>query len=122
LASVGPAGNDGLSSLLKEYMHYSAGKTLFTELRHLSDASYVRPVLKQKGFIYEDHLFHFRYAKQYWGLEDFMNVKKTAVTNAANLAFSWSMSARLCCRPSAKTSRLFHFGFEIPFQRLSLSQ
>jgi putative transposase len=31
--------------------------------------------------------FNFRDAKQYWGLEDFMNVKKTAVTNAANLSF-----------------------------------
>ena len=31
--------------------------------------------------------FHFRDAKQYWGLEDFMNVMPTAVTNAANLAF-----------------------------------
>lgn len=31
--------------------------------------------------------FNFRNAKQYWGLEDFMNVKETAVTNAANLAF-----------------------------------
>jgi putative transposase len=30
--------------------------------------------------------FNFRDAKQYWGLEDFMNVKDTAVTNAANLA------------------------------------
>jgi len=30
--------------------------------------------------------FNFRDAKQYWGLEDFMNVKETAVTNAANLA------------------------------------
>lgn len=30
--------------------------------------------------------FTFRDAKQYWGLEDFMNVKGTAVTNAANLA------------------------------------
>jgi putative transposase len=30
--------------------------------------------------------FTFRDAKQYWGLEDFMNVKSTAVTNAANLA------------------------------------
>ena len=30
--------------------------------------------------------FTFRDAKQYWGLEDFMNVKATAVTNAANLA------------------------------------
>ena len=31
--------------------------------------------------------FNFRDAKQYWGLEDFMNIKETAVTNAANLAF-----------------------------------
>ena len=31
--------------------------------------------------------FNFRDAKQYWGLEDFMNVKETQVTNAANLAF-----------------------------------
>jgi putative transposase len=30
--------------------------------------------------------FNFRDAKQFWGLEDFMNVKPTAVTNAANLA------------------------------------
>ncbi len=30
--------------------------------------------------------FNFRDAKQYWGLEDFMNVSPTAVTNAANLA------------------------------------
>jgi putative transposase len=31
--------------------------------------------------------FNFRDAKQYWGLEDFMNVKETPVTNAVNLAF-----------------------------------
>ena len=31
--------------------------------------------------------FDFRDAKQYWGLEDFMNIKETAVTNAANLSF-----------------------------------
>jgi hypothetical protein len=31
--------------------------------------------------------FNFRDAKQYWGLDDFMNIKQTAVTNAANLAF-----------------------------------
>jgi putative transposase len=30
--------------------------------------------------------FNFRDAKQYWGLEDFMNTTPTAVTNAANLA------------------------------------
>jgi hypothetical protein len=30
--------------------------------------------------------FNFRDAKQYWGLEDFMNIRPTAVTTAANLA------------------------------------
>lgn len=30
--------------------------------------------------------FNFRDAKQYWGLEDFMNVTATGVTNAANLS------------------------------------
>jgi IS4 transposase len=30
--------------------------------------------------------FNFRDAKQYWGLDDFMNVTQTAVTNAANLS------------------------------------
>ncbi len=31
--------------------------------------------------------FNFHDAKQFWGLEDFMNLGQTAVTNAANLAF-----------------------------------
>ncbi|MDP2795025.1 MAG: transposase [Sulfurisoma sp.] len=31
--------------------------------------------------------FNFRDAKQYWGLEDFMNIKETPVRNAVNLAF-----------------------------------
>jgi putative transposase len=31
--------------------------------------------------------FNFRDAKQYWGLDDFMNIKEVAVTNAANLSF-----------------------------------
>ena len=35
--------------------------------------------------------FNFRDAKQYWGLEDFMNVTPTGVTNAANCRCSWSM-------------------------------
>ncbi len=30
--------------------------------------------------------FNFRDAKQYWGLEDFMNIQQTPVTNAANLS------------------------------------
>ena len=40
--------------------------------------------------------FNFRDAKQFWGLEDFMNVKETAVSNAANLAlFMVNFSAAL---------------------------
>ena len=31
--------------------------------------------------------FNFRDAKQYWGLEDFMNVKETQLANSVNLAF-----------------------------------
>jgi hypothetical protein len=30
--------------------------------------------------------FTFRDAKQYWGLEDFMNIKATQVKNAANIS------------------------------------
>jgi putative transposase len=42
--------------------------------------------------------FNFRDAKQYWGLEDFMNVSQTAVTNAANLSlFMVNLSQRLLC-------------------------
>jgi hypothetical protein len=39
-------------------------------------------------FVIGDHTieFNFRDAKQYWGLEDFMNVTPTGVTNAANLS------------------------------------
>ena len=40
--------------------------------------------------------FNFRDAKQYWGLEDFMNLNKTPVNNAANLSmFMVNVSAKL---------------------------
>ncbi|RKU29364.1 hypothetical protein C6497_02680 [Candidatus Poribacteria bacterium] len=40
--------------------------------------------------------FNFRDAKQYWGLQDSMNVNKTPVNNAANLSmFMVSVSAKL---------------------------
>ena len=42
--------------------------------------------------------FNFRAAKQFWGLEDFMNVNQTAVTNAANLSlFMVNLSQVLMC-------------------------
>jgi len=43
--------------------------------------------------------FNFRDAKQYWGLDDFMNVKETAVTNAANLAFFMVNFSAILLRP-----------------------
>ena len=40
--------------------------------------------------------FNFRDAKQYWGLEDFMNINETRVNNAANLSmFMVNVSAKL---------------------------
>jgi hypothetical protein len=43
--------------------------------------------------------FNFRDAKQYWGLDDFMNVKERAVTNAANLAFFMVNFSAVLVRP-----------------------
>lgn len=54
--------------------------------------------------------FNFRDAKQYWGLEDFMTIQETAVTNAANLAFFMvnvaDCSRRLICPEEAEFSVL----------------
>lgn len=50
--------------------------------------------------------FNFRDAKQFWGLEDFMNVKQTPVYNAVNLAmFMVNLSQVLCrhFRPTCPT-------------------
>lgn len=43
--------------------------------------------------------FNFRDAKQYWGLDDFMNVKDVAVTNAANLSFFMVNFSSVLLRP-----------------------
>lgn len=43
--------------------------------------------------------FNFREAKQYWGLEDFMNTSETAVTNAANLSLFMVNLAQVLMRP-----------------------
>lgn len=43
--------------------------------------------------------FNFRDAKQFWGLEDFMNINQTAVTNATNLSlFMVNVSQLLLCK------------------------
>lgn len=43
--------------------------------------------------------FNFRDAKQYWGLEDFMNVSPQAVTNAVNLAFFMVNVSQVLLKP-----------------------
>jgi putative transposase len=43
--------------------------------------------------------FNFRDAKQYWGLEDFMNVSSQAVTNAVNLAFFMVNVSQVLLKP-----------------------
>ncbi|RRR66659.1 MAG: hypothetical protein EI684_20375 [Candidatus Viridilinea halotolerans] len=35
--------------------------------------------------------FNFRDAKQFWGLEDFMNIHPTQVTNAAKFQCFWNL-------------------------------
>jgi putative transposase len=47
--------------------------------------------------------FNFRDAKQYWGLEDFMNVKETSVTNATNLSFFMVNFSAALLQPFRKT-------------------
>jgi len=47
--------------------------------------------------------FNFRDAKQYWGLEDFMNVTQIAVTNAANLSFFMVNVSQALLQPFRQT-------------------
>jgi hypothetical protein len=51
--------------------------------------------------------FNFRDAKQYWGLDDFMNVKPIAVTNAVNLAFLMVNLSAVMLRPYRDTQSDF---------------
>jgi putative transposase len=51
--------------------------------------------------------FNFRDAKQYWGLEDFMNVQQTAVTNAANLSLFMVNVAQLLLHPFRQENPAF---------------
>jgi putative transposase len=55
--------------------------------------------MQNLSFVIRPFEFNFRDAKQFWGLEDFMNVTPTAVTNAANLSlFMVAMSQVLMCK------------------------
>jgi hypothetical protein len=51
--------------------------------------------------------FNFRDAKQYWGLDDFMNVKPAAVTNAANLSFFMVNFSSILLRQYRKNNPAF---------------
>lgn len=51
--------------------------------------------------------FNFRDAKQYWGLQDFMNVSSQAVTNAVNLAFFMVNLAQVLLKPYRQHDVLF---------------
>jgi hypothetical protein len=56
LCSDDLVGRDGVRRLLLDYRRTSGRRPLFTELRHLSDASLVRDILEADGFSHEDHL------------------------------------------------------------------
>ena len=49
-------GQQALGQLLDTYGRQPGRKTLFTEMRHLSDMSTVLPVLEDRGFACQDHL------------------------------------------------------------------
>jgi lipid II:glycine glycyltransferase (peptidoglycan interpeptide bridge formation enzyme) len=49
-------GRKALAFLLRTYARERGREALFTELRNLSDLGAVQPVLKDCGFVYEDHL------------------------------------------------------------------
>jgi putative transposase len=51
--------------------------------------------------------FNFRDAKQYWGLDDFMNVKEVAVTNAVNLSFFMTNFSALLLQRFRRTNPEF---------------
>lgn len=51
--------------------------------------------------------FNFRDAKQFWGLEDFMNIEETAVTNAANLSLFMVNVAQLLMSEFRQTNPHF---------------
>jgi len=56
LCAPGPEGTEALGTLLRAYKRETKGGILFTELRNLSNLDVVQPILRQHGFVYEDHL------------------------------------------------------------------
>jgi serine/alanine adding enzyme len=49
-------GHAALRHLLTAYNQQAAQKSIFTEVRNLSDASGIQPILQENRFVYEDHL------------------------------------------------------------------
>ena len=66
-------GRQALSMLLKTYTRENRGKCLFTELRNVSDMENEQPVLRERGFGYEQHLNYLINLKRSPG-EVFLNI------------------------------------------------
>jgi hypothetical protein len=56
LCAPGREGVAALAMLLRVYNHAGKRALLFTELRNASDVSELQPMLKENGFVYEEHL------------------------------------------------------------------
>jgi serine/alanine adding enzyme len=56
LCSRDSVGREGVRQLLVGYRRVTGRRPLFTELRHMSDASNFRDLLEAEGFAHEDHL------------------------------------------------------------------
>ncbi len=56
LCTPGAEGQEALALLLQTYTQEVNGAPLFTELRNLSNIETVQPILREHGFVYEDHL------------------------------------------------------------------
>ena len=56
LCAPGSEGMEALGKLLQAYKRRVKGEVLFTELRNLSNLEVMQPILRQHGFVYEDHL------------------------------------------------------------------
>lgn len=56
LGCKGQLGERGVSELLQHYKHHTRMKSLFTEVRNVSEMNGILPVLSESGFKYEEHL------------------------------------------------------------------
>ena len=56
LCAPGAEGGIALPLLLEAYKHECGNANLFTEMRNLSNLTEIQPILREQGFVYEDHL------------------------------------------------------------------